>query len=203
MKKYKDGFNYTEHPDQLDAPLHHKKPTLIFVNSMSDVFIKNAREEFIAAIFEVMLQAKHHTYQILTKRPERMLDFIKKWLKFKSLEIVPEHIWLGTSVENKQYCSRINILKQVPAKIRFISFEPLLEEVHPDLNGINWVIIGGESGIGARPFDVKWAIEIISECREKNIPVFFKQYGGRTPKSGGNEIHGKTYMEYPVTKQVF
>ena len=142
-KRYLNGFTYTEHKDKADEPLRWKKPKKIFVNSMSDLFHESATPEFVASIFDTMMKGKWHIYQILTKRPQLMADFVEKWLKFVHLDEVPDHIWLGTSVENQEVCGgRLDILRGIPAAVRFVSFEPLLGPVVPDLAGIHWIIIG-------------------------------------------------------------
>lgn len=196
-KKYENGFAYTQHENELDKPLRWKAPRRIFVNSMSDLFHEKATFSFINLVFETMMLAKQHTYQILTKRPERMLTFVDWWLGTKDLKQVPSHIWLGVSVEMQAYTDRIRILRNIPCKIRFVSFEPLLEEVYADLRDIDWAIVGGESGRNHRHFDKQWAYTVMQSCRLSCTAFFFKQWGGRSAKSGGRELDGKTYDEYP------
>ena len=195
--KYRNGFTYTEHSQVIDLPLTWKKPRRVFVNSMSDLFHENATYDFTARCFEVMLQANWHTYQILTKRPHPMADFSKRFEEHYGWAI-PDHIWLGTSIENADSLFRMDELRMVGCKTRFISFEPLLGPIGPmNLDGIHWVIIGGESGTRHRPVKKEWILDIIVQCKRQKVPVFFKQWGGPHPKSGGHHIDGKTYSEYP------
>ena len=191
--KYKRGFRFTLHRDALDVPLKWKKPRKIFVNSMSDLFHESMPEDFLKKCFGVMEKADWHVYQILTKRPHRMLSFVK------DSGGVPDHIWLGTSVELAMYKSRIEILKQVPARIKFVSFEPLLGPIgEVDLTGISWAIVGGESGANHRPIKAEWVREIRKQCKQEGVAFFFKQWGGRTAKSGGRVLDGKEWNEYPL-----
>jgi len=197
QKKYKNGFEYTEHENELDKPLHWKKSRRIFVNSMSDLFHEKATDSFIDAVFHTMMIAKQHTYQILTKRPQRMKDFIDKWISVHGgLDKVPEHIWLGVSVENEEVADRIDILKTIPC-IRFISFEPLLDLIEHDLTGIHWAIVGGESGQGYRPVQEAWVQILKDQCRWYNVAFFFKQWGGNYPTQYGRKLDKQTYDEYP------
>lgn len=197
MKKYRKGFEFAEHPDDIELPLKWKKSRKIFVNSMSDLFHEKATIEFIERCFEVMLDANWHTYQVLTKRPSKMAEFSKLfYMRFGY--VIPNHIWMGTSVEDAENVWRIDELRNVKCDIKFISFEPLIGPVGKlDLVGINWAIIGGESGYGYRPVQKEWIMEIIRQCKKQNVRVFFKQWGGTRPKSGGRLINGKTYDEYP------
>lgn len=197
QEKYKNGFIYTEHVNALDIPLHWKKPKKIFVNSMSDLFHENATDGFINQVFLTMIKAPWHTYQILTKRPERMKEFILKWLQDNDLTKVPAWIWIGVTCESKLRTGRIDILKSIPAHVRFVSFEPLLNEVEPNLQDIQWIIVGGESGNNHRPISQEWVRTLLAKAREFNTAFFFKQWGGRTPKSGGRELDGQTYSEFP------
>ena len=199
MPKYSNGFTYAEHESAVNIPLTWKKPRRIFVNSMSDLFHENATHEFTTRCFEVMLRANWHTYQILTKRPHRMADYSRQFEELHG-RVIPGHIWLGTSIENADLLFRMDELRMVRCKMRFISFEPLLGPVGPmDLDDIHWVIIGGESGTGYRPVKKEWILDIISQCQRQNVPVFFKQWGGPRPKSGGRSIDGKVYSKYPKT----
>lgn len=199
MPKYSNGFTYTEHESAVNIPLTWKKPRRIFVNSMSDLFHENATHEFMARCFEVMLRANWHTYQILTKRPHRMADYSRQFEELHG-RVIPGHIWLGTSIENADLLFRMDELRMVRCKIRFISFEPLLGPVGSmNLDDIHWVIIGGESGTGYRPVKKEWILDIISQCQRQDVPVFFKQWGGPRPKSGGRRIDGKVYSKYPKT----
>jgi len=195
--KYKNGFRFTVHPDALALPLSWKSPRKIFVNSMSDLFHENMSERFLRKCFSVMEQADWHVYQILTKRPERMLSFVRRYGH------VPDHIWLGTSVEMGMYKSRIDVLKHVDCQIKFISFEPLIGPIGiVDLAGVSWAIVGGESGPGHRPILEEWIREIRDQCREQGVSFFFKQWGGVTPKSGGRSFDGREWNEYPSMDDV-
>ena len=195
--KYVNAFDYTEHQKDLEIPLHWKKPRKIFVNSMSDLFHEQATDEFITKIFETMLKADWHTFQILTKRPEIMKKFVLNLLKLKGLTKLPNHIWLGVSIENQDYVNRLELLKEIPC-IRFISFEPLLGSItEANLIGIHWVIIGGESGPNFRPVKKEWILSVKQLCDRDLVPFFFKQWGGFTPKSGGCELDHKIYHAYP------
>ena len=170
---------------------------------MSDLFHEKSDLEFVAKCFSVMLEAKWHTYQVLTKRPNKMVEFSRLFKNYFGLT-VPSHIWMGTSVENKNYASRIDELRKVDCTIRFISFEPLIGSVgEVDLSGIHWAIIGGESGYGFRPVQKEWIVDIIKQCKKQKVAVFFKQWGGVRPKSGGRMIDGRTYDGYPKIKQQF
>lgn len=193
--KYKNGFKFTVHPDALDLPLGWKEPRKIFVNSMSDLFHELMPEYYLDMCFSVMEMANWHVYQILTKRPERMLTYTKK------RKVVPPHIWIGASVEMGLYKHRIDILKNAPVKTRFISFEPLIGPVGSlDLKGISWAIVGGESGPGHRPVKPEWVREIRDQCRRQGVAFFFKQWGGFTHKAGGRELDGREWNEYPLTR---
>ena len=202
IKKYKNEFEYTEHPQDLELPLTWKKPRKIFVNSMSDLFHQKSKMEFVGKCFHVMMQANWHTYQVLTKRPTKMAEFSVLFNKYFGHDI-PQHIWMGTSVENRDNVRRIDELRKVKCNIRFISFEPLIESVGEiNLDGIDWAIIGGESGYGFRPVKKEWIMEIIRQCKKQKVSVFFKQWGGIRPKSGGPLINGRTYDEYPQVKKI-
>jgi protein gp37 len=194
--KYRNGFSFTIHENSLELPLQWRKPRRIFVNSMSDLFHEEMREEYLRKCFAIMEQADWHIYQILTKRPHRMLEFSRKYGR------IPDHIWMGTSVESWPFMSRIDLLRKVPARIRFVSFEPLIESVRPpvDLSGIEWAIVGGESGPNFRPVKVKWVREIRDECLRQGVAFFFKQFGGLRPKSGGRVLDGQIWNEYPVSR---
>lgn len=200
--KYHNGFTYTEHAETVDTPLAWKKPRRIFVNSMSDMFHEKATFGFVARCFSVMLKANWHTYQVLTKRPHIMLKFSRMFRNNTGCDI-PNHIWMGTSVENEKYLNRIDELRKVACKMRFISFEPLLGPIGPvNLGQIDWVIIGGESGKGFRKIQKEWVIDLINRCQTQDVPVFFKQWGGVRPKSGGRLVDGNEYSQYPKTKEV-
>jgi len=200
LDKYKKGFEYSEHLHDISLPLKWKKPKKIFVNSMSDLFHEKSTLEFVAECFHTMIQADWHTYQVLTKRPKKMVEFSKLFVNYFGHKI-PRHIWMGVSIENADYKWRINELRKVKCHTRFISFEPLIDSVGKlDLKGIDWAIIGGESGVGFRPVEERWIKEIIHQCKKQKVAVFFKQWGGIRPKSGGRIIDGQTFDEYPLIK---
>jgi protein gp37 len=188
---YRNGFKPTTHEHALDLPLSWKKPQTIFVNSMSDLFHESVPLEFILRVFHVMSQANWHCYQILTKRAER-LDHLDKVLPWQP------HIWMGVSVENQDYVRRIDCLRRTHAHVKFISFEPLLGPVHNvDWAGIDWAIVGGESGPGARAMREEWVLDIRNACRLNGIPFFFKQWGGLNKKKNGRILQGNIYGEMP------
>jgi protein gp37 len=177
----------------LAAPLGWRKPQRIFVNSMSDLFQDKAAETFIQQVWNVMERAHWHSFQVLTKRPERMLKILSK-PEFPVLR----NVWLGTSVESEDYLDRINMLRLVPAQVRFVSFEPLLGPItRPDLSDIHWAIVGGESGPRARPMEAWWVEELRDACQRQGVAFFFKQWGGKRKKRTGRLLHGKTWDEYP------
>ena len=190
-ENYKNGFKLTIHPRMVEKPLEWKKPSIIFVNSMSDLFHENVPDSFIFKVFETMNKATWHQFQVLTKRPERVLEMNKKlkWTK---------NIWMGTSVENINYIDRIEILRKTSAKIKFLSLEPLLSAL-PSMNlkKIDWVIVGGESGFKARPMKQEWVVDIQEQCVEAGIPFFFKQWGGKNKKQTGRLLNGRTWDEMP------
>jgi protein gp37 len=188
---FPNGFNLTMHPDRLDYPIKWRKPSLVFVNSMSDLFHKDVPLEFIQKVFDVMGQTPRHTYQILTKRHKRLVE-LAPHLNWHS------NIWMGVSVENQQYTRRIDALRQVPAAVRFLSCEPLLGPLNLNLEGIHWVIVGGESGAGYRAPNPDWVRSIRDRCQDANVAFFFKQWGGRTPKAGGRLLDAKIWDEMPV-----
>ncbi len=190
------GFDLQLVPAKLSEPLRWRTPKMIFVNSMSDLFHEDISDEYIGKVVQVMVQANWHTYQILTKRSERMSELLNTRLKFAAKQ---PHIWWGVSVENrKNGLPRIIHLRNAPAKIRFLSIEPLLEELGIlNLRGIGWVIVGGESGPGARPMNKEWVISIRDQCRKTKVPFFFKQWGGIRKKEAGRFLDGKTYDEFP------
>jgi protein gp37 len=193
--------NVRLHPERLDQPLRWRRPRLVFVNSMSDLFHELVPERFIAEVFLRMEQASQHSYQILTKRPERMRDVVNRlYEEYEELGPAPlANVWLGTSIEYARYAGRADAVRETPAAVRFISAEPLLgplgEEL--DLSGIDWVIVGGESGPHHRPMRSEWARELRDRCLAAHVPYFFKQWGGRTPKAGGRELDGRTWDEMP------
>ncbi len=197
VKKYSQAFKFRIHKNDLEIPLHWKKPRNIFVNSMSDLFHEKTDLGFVAQCFEVMDKACQHNYQILTKRPKTMNTFVKSYEKLLDKKI-RNHIWLGTSVENKKTVFRIKELQKIQAPVKFISFEPLIGSVGKiNLTGIDWVIIGGESGPDYRSVQADWINEIINQAEHQKIPIFFKQWGGKTPKSGGRTINNRIYNDFP------
>ena len=192
---FEPGFDLTLRPERLGQPERWRRPRLIFVNSMSDLFHKNISAEFLGRVFDVMEKVDRHVYQVLTKRSSLMRSFVNRRYADK---LPPAHIWLGVSIENASTLSRLRHLKRTNAAVRFVSFEPLLGPVGAvDLTGIHWVIAGGESGPGARTVELEWLREIRDRCRAGRVAFFFKQWGGRSPKSGGNELDGRQWLEYP------
>lgn len=196
---YENGFEFTIMPDRLGQPLQKKKPTKYFVNSMSDLFHEDMPNWFLDRIMEVIDLTPQHIYQILTKREDAMFDYFQN-------RSVPENIWLGVSVEDKKYgVPRIDKLRNIDATIKFLSVEPLLEDIEEiDLNGIDWVIVGGESGVRARPMKEEWALNVKKQCEEQEVAFFFKQWGTwgadgvkRSKKSNGRILEGKEWNEYP------
>lgn len=194
---YEFGFDIRLVPEKLEEPLKWRIPKRIFVNSMSDLLHPAVPDEYIIRCTEVMMKANWHTFQVLTKRSERMRDLLNSKLRFAS---EAPHIWWGVSVENKKYgLPRIKHLSAADVKVRFLSIEPLLEDLGVlDLSGISWVIVGGESGPGARPMEKEWVLAIKKRCREAKIPFFFKQWGGVRKSEAGRTLMGRTYDELPV-----
>ena len=185
------------HPERLDQPARWRQPRRIFVNSMSDLFHEEVPFEFVDKAFRVMESNDRHIYQILTKRPERMLEYVE-WTEW---EPWPGHVWAGVSVENQYWADRrIPLLQQVPCSVRFLSCEPLLKDVDltPHLQGIHWVIVGGESGTRARPMEEAWAVDIKEHCEQAGVAFFFKQWGGRTSKAGGRTLLNREWDAMPV-----
>jgi protein gp37 len=192
---FETGFDLTLRPDRFDAPLRWLQPRMIFVNSMSDLFHKKIPQAFVDSVFTTMEEADWHTFQVLTKRSSLLRDFLHRRYAQRS---APDHIWLGVSVEDGTRKSRIRHLRDAPAGVRFISIEPLIGRVGQlDLDGIHWVIVGGESGPSARPIDPNWVREIRDQCAVKGIAFFFKQWGGLRPKSGGRELDGCHWDQFP------
>jgi protein gp37 len=191
---YEDGFKVTLHPHTLEKPLNMKKPQIIFVNSMSDIFHKDIDDEYIIKIFEVMNKAHWHIFQVLTKRPERLKAIAHK-LKWS------DNIWMGVTVESNDYVNRVNYLKNLDIKVKFLSIEPLIDSVDKlNYNGIDWVIVGGESGYGCREIKKEWILDVKDKCQKENIPFFFKQWGGVNKKTKGRLLDGKIYDEMPKMK---
>jgi protein gp37 len=189
---YANGFDLTLHEHMLELPLRWKKSRMVFVNSMSDLFHKDAPEEFIHRVFDVMRRASWHVFQVLTKRAERLakLSACIEW---------PENVWMGVSVERADYTFRIDYLRQTGANTRFLSLEPLLGPLEDlNLRGIDWVIVGGESGPGARPMREEWVMDIRDQCLAADVPFFFKQWGGVFKCRNGRTLDGRTWDEMPV-----
>jgi protein gp37 len=200
VPEYENAFELTLLPDRIADPLRRMKPTTYFVNSMSDLFHEQVPDSYIDQIFDVIRQTRRHTYQILTKRADRMASYFKR-------REVPRNTWLGVSVEDKKHgVPRINYLRQVGARVRFLSVEPLLEDVGPlDLRGIHWVIVGGESGPKARPMQPQWADSVRRQCKTQGVAFFFKQWGGwgadgkrRSKSKNGRLLNGRIWDEMPI-----
>ena len=189
--KYANGFRLATHPSCLEQPLNWKTPKMIFVNSMSDLFHKDVPVSFIQDVFGVMRRASWHTFQILTKRSRRLLQLDSEidW---------PDNVWMGVSVETQAYTPRIDRLRETSACVKFLSLEPLLEPLpRLDLRGIDWVIVGGESGPGARAMAKEWVVDLRNQCLSNDVPFFFKQWGGVRRKEAGRELIGRTWSEMP------
>ena len=192
---YEQGFDLRLWPSRIDYPKRWRKPRMIFVNSMSDLFHKNIPQEFIDEVFDTMEFADWHIYQVLTKRSSLMRKYLENRYAHR---IMPQHIWCGVSVESGAYTVRIPHLRDTPAQTKFLSIEPLIAPIPQlDLDGIDWVIVGGESGPNARPMKPEWVQQIRDECIKSNVPFFFKQWGGIRPKSGGRMLEGIEYNEMP------
>jgi len=190
--KYTNGFKPTLHPQTLDDPLHWKKPSKIFVNSMSDLFHPAVPLDFIEKVFSTIQRADWHQFQVLTKRSDRMRELAPRltW---------PANLWMGVSIESPAYVYRINDLRTVPARVRFLSLEPLLAPLpNLDLSGIHQVIVGGESGPGARPMELSWVKDLLIQSRKAKVAFFLKQLGGVRKKKAGRMLEGKTYDELPI-----
>jgi len=197
---YKNGFEVAIHPQRLDQPLRRRKPTIYFVNSMSDLFHEAVPTEFIEQIFETMAMARQHRFQILTKRIERMANFAK-------IRALPENVWIGVSVENQRHgIPRIKLLREINAKVRFLSIEPLLEDLGQiNLSGIHWVIVGGESGVQSRAMKVEWARNVRNQCIQAGVPFFFKQWGSigadgvrRSKSTNGHQLDDMAWRQMPT-----
>lgn len=197
QENYANGFELTLQEHMLERPLQWKKPQLIFVNSMSDLFHKDVPLDYTQRIFDVMRRAHWHTFQVLTKRSQQLFDLHQEieW---------PDNVWMGVSVENQKYAYRIDHLRQTGAKIKFLSLEPLIGPL-PELNlkNIDWAIVGGESGPGARPIKLEWVLEIRDQCVAAKVPFFFKQWGGVNKKKNGRLLQGRTWDQLPGSKQQF
>lgn len=195
LDKYRNGFKVTLHPDELPKPYSWKKSKIVFVNSMSDLFHKDIPLEFIQRVFNVMNDCHWHIFQVLTKREDRLLELNSK-LNWSA------NIWMGVSIENQDYTYRMDYLKQTDAKVKFLSLEPLLGPLYNmNLNMIDWVIVGGESGPKARPIKKQWVEDIRKQCRRAKVKFFFKQWGGFNKKENGRELNGRTYDEIPLDKE--
>lgn len=193
---YEQGFDLRLWPERLELPLRWRKPRRIFVNSMSDLFHAKVPDQFIRAVFATMAKADQHIYQVLTKRPQRLVRMADSlpW---------PDHIWVGVSVESNECAWRADFLRKVPAAVRFISAEPLIGPIDRlNLDGIHWLITGGESGFGHRPCDPDWVREARDHCVATDVAYFHKQWGGRTSKIGGRELDGRTWDQMPEPKTV-
>jgi protein gp37 len=188
---YEQGFDLRIWPKRLDQPLRWKRPRMIFVNSMSDLFHERIPDDFIQQVFNSMREANWHTFQILTKRPERAVELADalSW---------PDNVWMGVSIENRRFVHRADLLRSIGSAVRFISAEPLLGPLEGlDLAEIDWLIAGGESGFRNRPVKAEWIRDLRDQCEADGVAFFFKQWGGRTPKAGGRELDGRTYDEMP------
>lgn len=193
VEKYANDFKITEHLSSLSEPFRWKKRRIVFVNSMSDLFHKDISDEFILKVFEVMKNTEH-VYQVLTKRADRLLDFDKNVLKGKW----PHNVWMGVSVEDKKVVDRIDYLRQTKARVKFLSCEPLIGPLYNlNLNNIDWVIVGGESGPKSRRMDEDWVIDIMEQCDKADVRFFFKQWGGNNKKKTGRKLLGKTFDDMP------
>lgn len=192
---FQHGFDLTLRAHKLTEPLSWRRPRRIFVNSMSDLFHKEIPKEFLNSVFDTMEQAHWHNFQVLTKRSSLMRSYVnRRYANGRA----PAHIWLGVSVEDQQSLTRLAHLAQTQATVRFVSFEPLLEDLgEVDLTGIHWAIVGGESGPGARPVEAEWIRNLRNQCRARDVAFFFKQWGGKTSKAGGNRLDGRQWLQYP------
>ena len=191
VAKYRNGFKVTIHPEVLEEPLMWRKPRVIFINSMSDLFHEKIPLDYIRKIFDVIWAADQHVFQVLTKRAERMVELAPEldW---------PPNLWMGVTVEAQRYTDRIDLLREIPAPVRWLSMEPLLTAVPElDLTGIDWVVVGGESGPGARPMQKEWVYQIRHACRHQKAAFFFKQWGGVNKKKSGRLLDNRFYNEMP------
>ncbi len=193
---YEQGFDLRLVPEKLAEPLRWRAPKMIFVNSMSDLFHEGVPDNYIAAVAQVMVAAKWHTYQVLTKRSDRLRKLLNTELRFAAEQ---QHIWWGVSVEDRKYgLPRVEDLRNTNAELRFLSVEPLLEDIGKlDLRGIDWMIVGGESGAGARPMKKEWVLSLRDQCERSGVPFFFKQWGGVRKAKAGRRLEGRTYDEFP------
>jgi protein gp37 len=195
---FQTGFDLTLRPERLEQPLRWRSPRMVFVNSMSDLFHKEIPHEFVARVFDTMEAASWHTFQVLTKRSSLMRNFLRN--RYGTAP-GPSHTWFGVSVEDGTKLSRVRHLRDAPAGLRFLSIEPLIGPVGKiDLTDIDWVIVGGESGPGARPMKEQWALDIRDQCVEAHVAFFFKQWGGFRPKAGGRLLEGEDWSQFPASK---
>ena len=193
---YRRGFQLTLQPHMLERPLSWKTPQTIFVNSMSDLFHKDIPDSYIESVFDVMRKASWHRFQVLTKRSDRLRQISRRieW---------PDNVWMGVSVESQRYVERIDDLRRTDAAVKFLSLEPLLGPLHAlNLSGIDWVIVGGESGPGARSIDPEWVLDLRNQCQQAHVPFFFKQWGGVNKKRTGRELEGRTWDEMPHSRML-
>jgi protein gp37 len=198
---FENGLDLTLRPERLQQPLGWRNPRMIFVNSMSDLFHKEIPNAFIGSVFDTMERAHWHTFQILTKRSSLMRNFLRRRY---GQNRGPSHMWFGVSVEDGSKKSRISHLQDAPAGVRFLSIEPLIGPVGAlDLTGIDWVIVGGESGPGARPMEREWVREVRDQCRDGKVAFFFKQWGGLRPKSGGRKLDGREWNQFPEIRPAY
>lgn len=189
--RYKNGFEITIHEDLFELPLKSKEPKIIFVCSMSDLFHEKVSFEVIERLFDVMEKANWHIFQVLTKRSGRLLEFSKT-------RTIPSNVWIGVTIEHESVSNRLEHIKQISAKVKFLSCEPLVGSLRElDFNGIDWIVVGGESGSNSRPLREDWVLEIRNQCEEKNIRFFFKQWGGWNKKKNGKLLQGKIYDQMP------
>lgn len=189
--RYRNAFAVTLHPDLIEAPKRWRSPRIIFVNSMSDLFHADIPAEFISRVFQTMAECAQHTFQVLTKRSDRLVELASRlpW---------PRNVWMGVSVEDNRVKDRIRDLASVPAAVKFLSCEPLIGPLEDlPLTGIDWVIVGGESGPRARPMQRAWALSVLRQCRDAGVPFFFKQWGGKRKDLTGRKLNGRTYNEMP------
>ena len=191
---YEQGFDLRLWPERLDAPLRWRKPRTIFVNSMSDLFHEDVPVSFIESVFETMEAAAWHTFQVLTKRHDRLEELAGRFRW-------PQNVWMGVTIENRRFVHRADALRSVPAAVRFVSAEPLLGPLEGlSLDGIDWLIAGGESGPRHRRVDANWLRELRDQCADEDVAFFFKQWGGHRPKSNGRRLDGQEWDEYPTPK---
>lgn len=196
---FESGFDLTLRPERVVQPLSWRKSRMVFVNSMSDLFHKQVPQTFISKVFDTMEMADWHTFQVLTKRSSTMRNFLRA--RYGN-DRGPAHIWCGVSVEDGRRKSRIQHLQEAPAGVRFLSIEPLIAPVGVlDLDGIDWVIVGGESGPGAREMRLEWVRDIRDQCNKNEIAFFFKQWGGLRPKSGGRDLDGREWSQFPTNRK--